>query len=112
MDKQTYFINFENVSAADGNFLAAELRNALLDAAPGIEVDQIREETQTQDFGAIIVAIFGTSSVAAIAKALGDWLRLRNSASITIQDGNKKVIAKNISSKDAAGLSELFLNKM
>jgi len=112
MDEQTYFIKFDNASAADGNFFASELRNVLLDAAPNVEVDQIREETQTQDFGSIIIAIFGTSSVTAIAKALGDWLRLRNSASITIQDANKKVIAKNISSKDAARLSELFLNKM
>lgn len=110
MEKQMYTIKFEGISAAEGNRYASELRNMLLDATPDAEVDQRRSDTRTQDFGATLVLILGTPAVIAITRAIGNWLQLRNSASLTIEkDG--RVIAKNISSKDAAKLAELFLTK-
>lgn len=110
MEKQTYTIKFEDISAAEGNQYASELRNMLLDATPDVEVDQRRADTHTQDFGATLVLILGTPAVIAITRAIGNWLQLRNSASLTIEkDG--RIIAKNITSKDAAKLAELFLTK-
>ncbi len=110
MDQQTYIIKFEDISAAEANRYASELRDKLLDATPDIQVDQRRDDSRTQDFGATLVLILGTPAVIAIAKAIGNWLQLRNSASLTIEkDG--QVIAKNIKSKDAARLAELFLTK-
>ncbi len=106
-----YIIKFDGVSTAEANRYASELRNALLDATPDIRVDQKRDDRSTQDFGSILVLILGTSSVTTIAKALGNWLQLRSSASLTIETPERKIIATNITSQDAARLTELLLTK-
>lgn len=111
MKHRTYIIKFDGVSAGEANRYASELRNILLDATPNVEVDQRQNDPRTQDFGTILILILGTSSVTAIARAVGDWLKLRNSVSITIEDSNRKVIAQNITSKDAFRLTELFVTE-
>lgn len=110
MDHATYIIKFDGVSTAEANRYASELRNALLDAAPGSNVDQKRDNLHTQDFGSILVLVLGTSSVTAIAKAVGNWLQLRNT-SLTIEIPEKKIIVTNITGKDAVKLTEIFLDK-
>lgn len=109
MDQQTYIIKFNDATTAEANRYANELRNFLLDSTSDIKVDQRRDDSRTQDFGSILVLVLGTSSVNLIAKAIGNWLQLRNQASLTIATSEKKVIAKNLTSKDAARLTELFL---
>lgn len=111
MDQSIYIIKFGGVSTAEANQFASELRNALLDATPDIRVDQKRNDNTTQDFGSVLVLILGTSSVTAIARALGNWLQLRSSASLTIKSSERKIIATNITSKDAAKLIELLVTK-
>lgn len=110
MDQQTYLIKFDGISAADATRYARELRNALLDATPEVKVDQRRNDPHTQDFGGTLVLILGTPAITIIARAMGNWLALRNSASLTIEEDGK-VIAKNITSKDASRLAELFLTQ-
>jgi hypothetical protein len=110
MEQQTYLIKFDHVSAADANHYAHELRDSLLDASSDIQAYQRRDDSRTQDVGSTLVLVLGTPAVIAIAKAIGDWLKLRNSASLTIEkDG--QVIAKNLTSKDALKLAELMLTK-
>jgi hypothetical protein len=109
MDQVTYTIKFDGVHSAEANRFASELRNFLLDATSDVKVDQKRDDSQTQDFGSTLVLILGTSSVTIIARAIGNWLQLRNSASLTIETSDKKIIATNITSKDAANLTEIFL---
>lgn len=110
MEQQTYTITFEHVSMAEANRYASELRDTVLDASPDIKVEQQRNDTRTQDFGASVVLILGTPAVMALVKALGDWLHLRNSASLVLEkDG--RIIAQNITSKDAAKLAELFMSQ-
>lgn len=111
MDQQTYIIKFDGVSVADANRYANELRNMILDAASGVIIQQRSDDPHMQDFGTVLVLILGGSSVTAIAKAIGDWLKLGRGASLTIEDSQKKVIAKNITGKDALKLAELFLKK-
>ncbi len=107
MKQQEYLITFEGISVAEANRYANELRNALLDATPDIEVRQKRSDDRTQDFGATLVLILGAPAVVVVAKALGDWLKLRNSAKITIKkDG--QVVAENLTSNDALKLAELL----
>jgi len=55
MDEQTYIITFDNTSAADANRYAEELRHALLDASPDVEVHRRRDDSHTQDFGSTLV---------------------------------------------------------
>jgi len=110
MEKQTYVITLKGASGEIASRYASELRNALLDATPDIEVEQRRADARTQDFGSTLVLVLGTPAVLAVAKALGDWLQKRHSAVIDIaKDGH--IHAENITSKDALRLAELFQPK-
>ena len=111
MDQHTYIVTFEGVSAAEANRYAQELRNALLDATPDIVVQRRRENPYTQDFGATLVLILGTPAAAAIIAAVGNWLKLRNSASLTWKTANGEILVQNITSKNAAELAQLLLSK-
>lgn len=108
MDRQTYTITFDNVSEADADRYAAELRNFLLNAAPDIEVERRREDPYTQDFGATLLLILGTPAIVAAVNQIGDWLALRNKAGITIKNGKGEVIATNITGKEVIKLAELL----
>src|SRR6266566_6489794 len=111
MDQQTYMITFDDVSAADANRYAEELRQALLDASPDVEVHRRRDDPRTQDFGATLVLLLGTPAAAAIVTAIGNWLALRNRASITVKRADKQIVIQNITSKKAGQLAQLLLNK-
>lgn len=107
--KHAYIITFNDASSADANWYAEELRGMLLDATPDIQVQRRRSNPKTQDFGATLVLILGTPAVVAVSTAIGNWLKLRSSASLTFETPAKKVIVQNITSKDAAVLAHLLL---
>ncbi len=111
MNEQTYIIRFSGVSSADANRYADELRNTLLDAVPGIIVQRGRDDPRTQDFGATLILILGTPTVVAATTAIGDWLRLRSSASITFETPDKHIVIENITSKNAVELVQHLLKK-
>jgi hypothetical protein len=110
MEKQTYTITFKGASGEIASRYVKELRNALLDAAPDIEVEQVRADDRTLDFGNTLILILGTPAIVAVTKAIGDWLKLRSNAIIDI-DKDGHVHAENITSKDALRLAEIFLPK-
>ncbi len=60
MNKQTSIITFDDVSAADANRYAEELRQVLLEASPDVEVHRRRDDSHPQDFGATLVLLLGT----------------------------------------------------
>ena len=111
MLQQTYLITFDEVSSAEANRYAEELREFLLDASPDIEVNRKRDDIHTQDFGATLVLLLGTPAVAAVVTAIGNWLTLRNKASLTIKRSNEEIVVQNITSKKAAELTEILLKK-
>ncbi len=111
MEEYTRIITFNMLSAAEANRYTEELRDMLLDATPDIRVDRARENDRTQDVGTTLILFFGTPTAVSIAAAIGNWLRLRNSASLTIKTKEGQVIAKNLTSKDAAKLIEESLTK-
>ena len=111
MDKQMYIITFDTASAADANRYAEELRQALLDASPEVEVHRRRDDPRTQDFGATLVLLVGTPTAAAIVTAIGNWLALRSRASITVKRANEEIVVQNVTSKKAGELAQLLLNK-
>jgi hypothetical protein len=47
----------------------------------------------------------------AIVTAIGNWLTLRNRASITIKKTDEEIVVQNITSKKAGELAQLLLNK-
>ncbi len=111
MDDQTYILTFDTVSAADANRYAEELKETLLDSIPKIKVDRRREDPRAQDFGATLVLILGAPAVVSLVSVLGIWLQKHRNASISIEDGKKKITIKNVTAKDAARLGELSLHK-
>ncbi len=111
MDQQTYIVTFEGVSPADAQRYAEELRNALLDAIPDITVQRKRDNPHTQDFGATLVLILGTPAVIAMVTAVGNWLKLRNSASLTWKTADGHMIVQNITNKNATELAQCLLSK-
>ena len=111
MDEQTYIITFDSASAADANRYAEELRQALLDASPDVEVHRRRDDPHTQDFGATLVLLLGTPAAAAMVTAISNWLALRNRASITVKRADEQIVVQNITSKKAGELAQLLLNK-
>lgn len=109
MDRQIYTININGDSPADISRYAEELRDMLLDVTPDIEVHRRRDNPYTQDFGATLVLVLGAPALVSIANALGNWLKLRSSASLTIETPDKKIVVQNITSQDAARLAHILL---
>lgn len=104
----TIIIGFGNASKADANIFADDLRGVLRDAAPDVSVEPHRTERGAQDFGATLILVLGAPAVVAIAKALGDWLKLHHSVSVDIQTPDGRFVAKNLTAKDAHKLAELL----
>ena len=111
MSQQTYLVTFEGISPADAQRYAEELRNALLDAVPDMTIQRRRENPSTQDFGATLVLTLGTPAVLAVVKAVGDWLKLRNSASLKWEAADEHLSVQNITSKNATELAQFLLSK-
>ncbi len=107
----SYLVRFEGASYADAGIYAGELRNALLDASEEVEVLILRDDPKSQDFGTTLSVVLAAPAVTAIAKALGDWLKLRASASVTWSTPEGDLALKNISAKDAASIGRLLLEK-
>ena len=111
MNEQTYLLSFGGVSSAEANRYAEELREALLDATTEIAVQRRRENPLAQDLGASLVLILGTPAVVAAVQAIGNWLQKRHSASLTIVTAERKIVAENLTNKDAVDLLQLFLTQ-
>jgi hypothetical protein len=109
VDQQTYLLSFEGVSESEANRYAEELRDSLLDATAEITVQRQRENPLAQDLGATLVLIMGTPALVAAVNAIGNWLQKRRSATLTIVTAEKKIVAENLTNKDAAHLLHLFL---
>jgi hypothetical protein len=112
MSEQEYIIEFQNATVSDANIYAEELRNALLNTGPGIEVKKKPSKPGAQDFGATLLLILGTQAGAALAKgvtkAIGDWLKQRNSVKIKIKTAKGELVAENVTAADMTVLVNRF----
>lgn len=117
MDQQSYLITFDDVSPADANRYADELRTALLDATPDITIQRRRDDPRAQDFGATLVLLLGTPTAVALAKTIttviGNWLQLRQGqgVSVTVKIADRQISIKNMTGEQATQLVQLFLTK-
>lgn len=109
MSQYTYLITFDDISSADADQYAEELRDLLLDAVPSAQVQRKRGDSGTQDWGAILEIVLGSASVVALTKAVGNWLQRRQSASLTFKRPEGDIIASNINNKTVVKLTELLL---
>jgi hypothetical protein len=64
------------------------------------KLTRIKDDKNTQDFGATIAIILGTPAAIALAKGLADWLRRQAGKTLTIEDKSGKYSGTNLTSRD------------
>lgn len=106
---KTFLIRFEDVSVAEANIKARNLRYAILEAVPEMQVSVLKENEGTQDFGTTLVLVLGTQAVIELCKGIAGYLS-RDRGRITIE-ANGKVVAEGLSGNDAARIAEAFNKK-
>jgi hypothetical protein len=94
-------VKFEDVDVRQANALAQSLKDAIKDEAPDAQVAQKRDNEENQDFGATLAIVLAGPAVVAIAKGIEQWLIRQHSVSLEITTPNGKVIAKNVTAKNA-----------
>ena len=98
-------IQFPNATPDLGNIYAEELQEELRDVlAAGDRIERRRTDPQSQDFGATLVLVLGTTAVTAIAEGIRTWLARNSGASVDIVVGTTTVHGRNL---DSQGVQEL-----
>lgn len=110
MGADPFIISFTNVSIAEANQYAADLGASLRDLERDVVVEQRRERSDSQDFGATLAIILGTASATALANGIASWLMRHSGARIQINKQGS-VIATNLDSRDAAKIAQAFSRK-
>lgn len=70
-------ITFEGVDRAEANRAVQELRQALIDRVDDVVASIDKEDADSQDGGATLVLLFGTSAAVAIAQGIRAYLTRR-----------------------------------
>ncbi|MGD7201178.1 hypothetical protein [Ralstonia pseudosolanacearum] len=100
-------------SAAEANRLATELEQWLKGRVGGIEFTRVKEDSESQDAGSVLVAVlaapamieFAKGPALELAKGVADWLRRRRATLTVGPDGS--VTAENV---DAASAERIILD--
>ncbi|MFI9061752.1 hypothetical protein ACIGQE_07750 [Streptomyces sp. NPDC053429] len=81
--RQELRVSFADVDLATANQLAEDLQEALAEEAP--DATRQREDPLSQDFGATLVIILGSTAVTALAKGIAKWLARRQDARVQLK---------------------------
>lgn len=77
-DERVLLIRFDNMSTADANRAADELRRQLRGAMGSeVSIDRVKENQETQDFGGTLAIVLGTPFALALAKGVRDYIAKR-----------------------------------
>lgn len=85
MDESDILISFPNADKAFANELASDLAESLAEDTPSLSVTRRREDPLTQDFGATLAIIVGSTAVTALAKGIAKWLARRQDAHLHLK---------------------------
>ena len=100
-------ISFGDTTTAEGNRFAGSLAETLRGLNPTIQVERIRERPDTQDFGASLAVILGTTAVVELAKGIASWLARNSGSKIEIRrEGQVVMSASHLDSVDVPKLAE------
>lgn len=78
-------ISFLDADLATANDLAGDLAESLAEDTPTISVTRLREDPRTQDFGATLAIILGSTAITALAKGVASWLARRQDARLRLR---------------------------
>ncbi len=106
---QEISIQFDDLGPAEAGEKAALLREALLDAAPGLSAEVRRGDAESMDMGATLILVLGTPAVIAVAtqlaRGIGAFIARERPGRIRIKKGDT-VIEVDGSSSDMAKVAE------
>lgn len=92
-DERVLLIRFDNMSTADANRAADELRRQLRGAMGSeVSIDRIKENQETQDFGGTLAVVLGTPFALALAKGVSDYIAKRG-CRVVLETPEGRVIA-------------------
>src|SRR5262249_19980238 len=84
---------FPDVTPDVANFYAEDLQRTLEDTlAAGDRVERQRTRQDSQDFGATLVLVLGTTAVTAIAEGVKLWLARNSGAAIDVSVGGSRTV--------------------
>jgi hypothetical protein len=78
-------ISFPDTDPATANELAGDLVESLVEDTPDLSVTRLREDPLSQDFGATLAIILGSTAVTALAKGVASWLARRHEAQLRLR---------------------------
>lgn len=77
-DERVLLIRFDDMTTADANRAASELRKQLrTKIGSQIIINQIKENEETQDFGTTLAVVLGTPFALALAKGIREYIAKR-----------------------------------
>lgn len=77
-DERVLLIRFNDMTTADANLAASELRKQLrTKIGSQIIINQIKENAETQDFGTTLAVVLGTPFALALANGIRDYIAKR-----------------------------------
>lgn len=92
-DERVLLIRFDNMSTADANRAADELRRQLRGAMGSeVSIDRVKENQETQDFGGTLAIVLGTPFALALAKGVRDYIAKRG-CRVVLETPEGRVIA-------------------
>ena len=92
-DERVLLIRFGDMSTADANRAAAELRKQLRSKmGSDVSINQIKEDQETQDFGGTLAVVLGTPFALALAKGVADYISKRG-CRLVLETPQGKIIA-------------------
>jgi hypothetical protein len=110
----TYRIKFLNASPDEANTHATDLSDFLRHAVPlpdQLALKRERTSKDSQDFGATLVLILGTTAITAVAKGVQSWLAAHTGTVLEITDEHGKIVATNINAKSAADITKAWAER-
>ncbi len=87
---QTIAIRFPELELSDAGRAARNLREQILDDAPGVDADVRKDDSSTMDFGATLILVLGTPAVVALAQGIAKWM-MRERTVLEIESDGKTV---------------------
>ncbi len=92
-DERVLLIRFDDMTTADANRAAAELRKQLRSTlGTQVSIDQIKENEETQDFGGTLAIVLGTPFALALARGIRDYVAKRG-CRVVLETPGGRVIA-------------------
>ncbi len=99
--------SFADSNQADRDRFAGSLAETL--RGFDLQVERVRERPDTQDFGATLVVILGTTAVTKLASGIATWMARHSGAKIEIRLAGEVVLtASDLDSKDVPKLAEVL----